>query len=220
MIPLGKLFVAIDDTASADAIIEAVDQLERLGTNQARAGRAAVSKIVMSRLNEVDDRVFRFALDQIGSDVNMLGLEPERVGRALSERAPATFGEALQTDGPLGTAARAAVRGLDARELVSVLTVTPSAVAVAVSFRTDILAMSETWSLPGIDVGALLDLSQISPDQAVDVVKAMTVAGRTDTAAMVTSRFGTDVVIRAIEALGSRYQSSWSLGAGPGVPSC
>jgi hypothetical protein len=200
MLPLTHLFAALDPNAKPESIAEAVHELEHLGPGQGRIGRAAAAKLVLSRPDEVDQRLFQFALEQLRSNETLMDVDPEIVGRAILKWHPEAFGDALKSNDALRTAVNAALPSLKVEELTSALSQMPDAFTAILPARPDLLESPDAWRIQHFSPERLLAKVNLAPEQAGRVVSAMIVAHRGEGAEVAVQRFGIRPIIRAVEA--------------------
>lgn len=203
MAPLTQLFTAVAPSAGPERITEAVSELERLGTGQGRMGRAAAARAVLSRTDIADPRLFEFALDQVRSDSDLLGIDAALVGDAVLRWRPDLLVSQFHVADPLQGAISAALLRADAEPLVDILARVPDTLNTILSVRPDILELPSLWRIPAINAPRALGLMDLDEGQATAIVTAMIEAGREDCSSMVVDRFGARPVIRALSASGS-----------------
>lgn len=201
MAPLTQLFAAVEPSAGPTRIAEAVQELERLGQGQGRMGRAAAARTVLSRPDLGDSRLFEFALDQVRSDKDLLGLEPTLVGGALLRWRPDLLPVALAHEDPLQRAVDAALPLAKAGELEEVLASVPSAASAVLAARPDILARPSFWTIPSIDAPQLLRSLDLKANLVIPIVASLVEAGREDCASIVVDRFGIVPVVAALSEI-------------------
>ena len=198
MVPLAKLFAALGPDAGRESIADAISELERLGSGQGRMALASAAKIVFSRPNLSDERLSRFALNQVRSDRNLLGVDPALVGRTLLRWRPDMLGDSMQDGDPLQIAVNAALPTATADELLEVIATVPEAMQVILETRPDLLEKWRLWQIQSIQVEKLLRLLKVNQDRAVAIISAMVAAGRGDCASVVVGRFGVHSVVPAL----------------------
>ncbi len=76
MFSLVRLFEAVGPNAYPVGIADVISELEALGPNQARMGRAAVARLVFLRPNVIYQNLFSFALNQIRLATDLLNIDP------------------------------------------------------------------------------------------------------------------------------------------------
>jgi hypothetical protein len=212
MIPLVHLYAALEQNAGSLRLAEAVSELERLGPNQGRMGRAAAARMVFSRPGLVDRRLFDFALQQVRADRDLLGVEPLVVGRALLQWKPDFLADDLPEDDPLHKAVDAALPEADAEELSDLIEAVPGAAMAVLSARPDVFERASFWRIPSLDASRLIGALDAGQDGAVRVVGALMEAGRDECSAIMVDRFGIDPVVAALSSLdaaGIRSRLAW-----------
>ncbi|HEY0312259.1 MAG TPA: hypothetical protein VGC56_07155 [Allosphingosinicella sp.] len=212
MAPLTQLFAAVEPSASPMRIAEAIHELERLGPSQGRMGRAAAARTVLSRPDLGDSSLFEFALDQIQSNRDLLGVDPALVGGALLRWRPDLLGVAIADNDPLLRAVDAALPLAEAGELETVVGNVPEAAARLLSARPDILARASFWGIPSIDAPRLIGSLNLKADQVIPIVAALVEAGRNDCSTLAVDRFGVEPVVTAfsgLDAAGIRMKLPW-----------
>lgn len=206
MMPLTNLFAALGPAAPATDFADAISDVERLGSGQGRMALASAAKIVFSRPNLSDERLSRFALDQVRSDRNLLGVDPALVGRALLRWRPNLLGDSLQDD-PLRIAIDAVLPTATTDELLGAIATIPEAMPVILEARPDLLEACELWEIQSIEVENLLRSMEANRGRTVAIIGAMIGARRGDCASVVVGRFGVHSVVRALAG----YAESGSL---------
>lgn len=211
MVPLTRLYASLDPQAAPELIADAVAELELLGPNQARMGRAVAARNIFSRSSQVDGKLFDFALDEVRSASDLLGIDPVLVGESVLRRRPNLLGEFLSERDALGIAVAAALPQADAEHLVDVLQAAPDAVRAILSARPDILEREKLWRARSIDAQLLLRSVDVDSCRAPAVVTAMITASRDDCASLAVEKFGIGAVVRALsEGSSSEANSVWS----------
>jgi hypothetical protein len=211
MAPLTRLYASLDPHAAPELIADAVAELELLGPNQARMGRAVAVRNIFSRSSQVDVRLLDFALDEVRSASDLLGIDPVLVGESVLRRRPDLLGELMPESDPLGIAVAAALREADAEHLVDVLQAVPDAVRAILSARPDILERENFWRPRSIDAQRLLSSVDVDSRRGSAVVTAMITAGRDDCASLAVEKFGMGAVVQALsESSSSKSNSVWS----------
>ena len=176
----------------------ALDALEALGVNQARAARRLVADHAIANIANVDDRTFQFILD----DALAAESEPDApivdtVGDALWKRSPTEFVAALEDQGRLGFVANRAVRTLPVGSLAERVEQEPD-IALRISLaRPDVTQHSAFWRNRLVDVAAIL-AQMDAPSPAV--LGAILSAGRADAVRVVIHRFGVSETLVAVNA--------------------
>ncbi|CAD6516333.1 GAP1-N1 domain-containing protein [Paraburkholderia metrosideri] len=212
MIPLVQLYAALEQNAGSFRLAEAVSELERLGPNQGRMGRAAAARMVFSRPGLVDRRLFDFALQQVRADRDLLGIEPLVVGRALLRWKPDFLADDLPEDDPLHKAVDAALAEADVEELSNLIEAVPGAAMAVLSARPDVLERASLWRIASLDASRLIGALDASQDAAIRIVGALMEAGRDECSAVMVDRFGIDPVVAALSSLdaaGIRSRLTW-----------
>ncbi|MBY4803051.1 hypothetical protein [Burkholderia cepacia] len=212
MIPLVHLYAALEQDAGSFRLAEAVSELERLGPNQGRMGRAAAARMVFSRPGLVDRTLFDFALQQVRADRDLLGVEPLVVGRALLRWKPDFLAENLPEDDPLNKAVDAALPEADAEDLSDLIEAVPGAAMAVLSARPDVFERASFWRIASLDASRLIDALDAGQDEAARIVGALMEAGRDECSAVVVNRFGIDPVVAALSSLdaaGIRSRTAW-----------
>lgn len=205
MFPLTRLFTALEPGADTASIAEAVRELEDLGPNQGRLGRAAAARLVFSRSDVSDGRLFQFALEQVRGDQALLNIDPMVVGRAMLKWAPEMLAEPASFDGPLRAAVDAVIPDMDAGDLAQALAGHLDSLVAVLPARPDLLAVPAVWASRSHAVTAMLGSVDLDEVMKVNVVSAMMAAGRDDCADIAAKRFGIGAVVRALEkTLGDR----------------
>lgn len=211
MAPLTRLYVALDPHAAPELIVDAVAELELLGPHQARMGRAAAARNILSRSGLVDGRLFDFALDEVRSASDLLGIDPVLVGKSVLRRRPGLLGKLMSERDSLGIAVAAALHEADADHLVDVLQAAPDAAYAILSARPEILERENLWRIQSINAQQLLLSVNVDRDRAPAVVTAMIAAGQDDCASLAVERFGIGAVVRALsESFSSASNSARS----------
>ena len=151
MIPLIHLYEALKANAGASRLAEAVSELERLGPSQGRMGRAAAARMVFSRPELVDRRLFDFALQQVRADRDLLGVEPLVLGRALLRWKPELLADDLPKDDPFHKAVNAALPEADTDELIDLIDNVPGAAVAVLQARPDVSEHASFWRIASLD---------------------------------------------------------------------
>ncbi|HJP68870.1 MAG TPA: hypothetical protein VJ846_08215 [Sphingomicrobium sp.] len=198
MVSLTKLFAALGPDAGPDSISDAISEVERLGPGQGRMALASAARIVFSRPNLSDEHLSRFALNQVRSDRNLLGLEPALVGRALLRWRSALLGDSMQDGDPLRIAVDAVLPTATADELLEVIEAVPEAMLGILEKRPDLLERQRLWQIRSIEVEKLLRSVEVNQDHAVVIISAMVAAGRGDCSSVAVDRFGVHSIVRAL----------------------
>lgn len=201
MIPLAHLYTALEQNAGSFRLAEAVSELERLGPNQGRMGRAAAARMVFSRPGLVDQRLFDFALQQVRADRDLLGVEPLVVGRALLRWKRDFLSDHLPEDDPLHKAVNAALSEADAEELIDLIEAVPGAAMAVLPTRSDIFESASFWRIASLDTPRLIGALNAGQDGVVRIVGALMEANRDEYAAVIVDRFGIDPVVGALSSL-------------------
>ncbi|WP_454721869.1 MULTISPECIES: GAP1-N1 domain-containing protein [Cupriavidus] len=212
MIPLVRLYAALEQNAESIRLAEAVSELERLGPNQGRMGRAAAARIVFSRPGLVDQKLFDFALQQVRVDRGLLGVEPLVVGRALLRWKPDFLADDLQEGDPLHKAVDAALPEADVEELIDLIEAVPGAAMAVLPARPDVFERASFWRIASLDAQRLIGALEAGQDRAVRIVGALMEAGRDECSAVMVDRFGIDPVVAALsglDAAGIRSRLAW-----------
>ncbi|ESZ12237.1 hypothetical protein X737_27925 [Mesorhizobium sp. L48C026A00] len=198
MASLIQLFSAVDPASDPDRIAGAVLELQRLGPTQGRMGRAAAAKVILSRPDLADRRLFEFALEQVRTDQDLLGIDATLVGRAILRWRPDLLGGTMPDEDPLQAAVDAILTDADADELVEVLTTAPDAMPAILAARPDILEKTSIWRIRSVDVTRLLQSVDVDQDHAAAIAAAMIAAGRDDCSSLAVDRLGVCAVVRAL----------------------
>ncbi|AZS80086.1 hypothetical protein ELS24_17470 [Achromobacter spanius] len=212
MIPLVHLYAALEQNADSIRLAEAVFELEQLGTNQARMGRAAAARMVFSRPGLVDRRLFDFALQQVRVDRDLLGVEPLVVGRALLRWKPEFLADDLPEEDPLHKAIDAALPEADVEELIDLIEALPGAAMAVLPARPDVFERASFWRIASLDAPRLIGALDAGQDGTVRIVGALMEAGRDECSAVMVDRFGIDPVVAALSSLdaaGIRSRLAW-----------
>jgi hypothetical protein len=198
MVPLAKLFAALGTDAGPQSISDAISEVEHLGPGQGKMALASAAKIVFSRPDLIDERLSRFALNQVRSDRNLLGIDPAVVGKAILRWMPDLLGESMQDGHPFRAAVDAALPNATADELLGAIATLPEAMPVILGIRPDLLKRSEFWQMRSVDAEKLLRSPEVSEDGPEAIIAAVVAAGRGDCASAVVDRFGVHSIVRAL----------------------
>ncbi|MDQ0396400.1 hypothetical protein J3R73_006192 [Labrys monachus] len=212
MVPLVHLHVALEPNAGPLRLADAISELDRLGSAQGRMGRAAAARVVLSRLDLDDARLFDFALQQVRADRDLLGIEPAIVGRALLRWKPYLLADGLTHEDPLYRAVEAALPQVDTDDLVAVIEAVPGAAAAVLSSRRDVLERASFWRVTSIDAFSLIRSLDADQDHSALIVRALAEAGRDDSSQVVVERFGIGPVVTALSGMdvaGIRSRMGW-----------
>lgn len=212
MVFLVHLYMALKPGVGTLRLADAVSGFARLGPSQGRMGRAAAARVVLSRPDLNDSRLFDFALQQVRADCDLLGIDPTIVGRALLRWKPDLFAHGLVQEDPFHRAVAAALPEADIDELVALIEAVPSVAAAMLPFRRDVLESASFWRVTSIDVFGLIRSLDVDPGQMVNIVSALAEAGREDCASVVVERFGIDPVVATlsmIDAACIRSRMGW-----------
>ncbi|MFW2831685.1 hypothetical protein [Sphingomonas sp. ID0503] len=212
MVPLIQLFEALDPRADPRRLADAVSDLELLGPGQGRMGRAAAARAIFSKPYIADRRLFDFALEQVRSDEDLLGVDASVVGRVLLRWCPDVLAEELDQADPLRRAVSVALAEATADELTAVVANVSVTAAVIITARPDILELPSFWQIGTINVPRLISFLTVEPERASRIVRAMVHAGRDDCAWQAVERFGTGPVVTALSGLdanGIRSRAEW-----------
>ena len=201
MVPLVHLYTALKPDAGPAKLTDAVNRLERLGPGQGRTGRAAAARVVLSRSDLVDQRLFDFALQQVSTDSELLGIDPIIVGRALLRWKPELLAEGLGEGDPLLGAIEAAVSEASAEQLVGVIEAYSGAASTVLPLRQDIFEKASFWRIASVDAHHLIASVNAEGDQSARIVSALMDAGRDDCSMAVVNRFGIAPVVAALSRL-------------------
>lgn len=212
MVPLIQLFEALNPSIDSGRLVDAVSDLELLGPGQGRMGRAAAARAVFTLPHITDRRLFDFALEQVRSDKNLLGVDTTVVGEALLRWRPDVLAAELDQADPLRSVVNAVLAEATADELTGVVANVPGTIAVIVAARPDILELPSFWQVGTIDAPRLITSLTVESERASRVVRAMVHAGRDDCARIAVERFGTGAVVTALSSLdanGIRSRAEW-----------
>lgn len=212
MATLVHLYAALAPNAGPSKLTDAVVRLESLGPGQGRMGRAAAARVVFSRPSLDDQRLFDFALAQVRTDRDLLGIDPITVGRALLRWRPELLAEGIGDDNTLHKAIKAAVLEASPDELVDLVETVPGAVATLLPIRQDVLEQESFWRIASVDAQRLINSLNAERDQAARIVSALVDAGREDCSAAVVAHFGIAPVVAALSRLdvaGIRSGMGW-----------
>lgn len=212
MVPLIHLHAALRPDVSPVRLADAIAGLKQLGTGQGRMGRAAAARVVLSRSGLDDRRLFDFALQQVQADRNLLGVDPAIVGRAILRWKPDLLAEGLAQENPLHRAVEAALPEADIDELMAVIGAVPSAVAMVLPSRSDVLEHAAFWRIVFIDAFGLIRSLDNNQDNTARIISALVEAGRDDCALIVVKHFGIGPVVIALSRMnvaGIRSRVSW-----------
>jgi len=201
MVPLVHLYAALEPDAGPARLTDAVNRLESLGSGQGRMGRAAAARVVLSRPDLDDQRLFDFALQQVSTDRDLLGIDPIIVGRALLRWKPDLLAEGFGDDDPLLGAIEAAVSEASPEQLVDLIGAFPGVALTVLPLRQDILERASFWRIASVDAHRLIASVDVEGDQAARIVSALMDAGRDDCSAAVVIRFGIAPVVAALSRL-------------------
>lgn len=201
MVPLIYLQEALAPNAGPSRLANAVSELERLGSGQGRMGRAAVARVVLSR-SGIDDRgLFDFALQQVQSDRDLLGIEPATVGQALLRWRPELLADGLAEESPLQKAVEAALLRAAPEELLDVLEVAPGAASAVLASRPDVLEHAFFWRIATIDTVGLIGTLNVDQDHAARIVGALMEAARDDCSRIAVDCLGPGPVVLALSKM-------------------
>jgi len=212
MIPLVHLYEALKPNARASRLAEAVSELERLGPNQGRMGRAAAARRVFSRSGVIDARLFDFALQQVRADPHLLGVEPLVLGRALLRWRPELLADDLSEGDPLHKAINAALPEADVHELIDLIEAVPGAVVALLQVRPDVSEHASFWQIASLDAPRLISALNADQNSAVRIVGALMDTGRDECSSVMVDRFGIDPIVVALSSLdvsGIRSRLAW-----------
>ncbi len=202
MVPLVKLFVAMEPGSDQGRLAAAIDGLGDPQPGEGRLGRAAAARSVLSRLNVTERRLVAFAVEEMKADGGLLGLDPDTAGRALLKWDPDAFCAALYSGGPLGTATETVLATAEAGELVAALSGSGGSLPAIISARPDILADRALWQVPDIDPERILFGRHVPAEQEDAIVAAIVCSGLRRGIEAVAKRFGIPSVARALESVG------------------
>lgn len=202
MVPLVKLFAAVAPGSDQGRLAAAIDGLSDLQPGEGRLGRAAAARSVLSRPDLTERKLTGFALEEMKADGGFLGLDPDTAGRALLKWDPAAFCAALDSGGPLRTAAEAVLAIAGAGELATALSGSGGSLPAIVSARPDILTARALWRVPDIDPEKILFGRQVPDEQGDAIVVAIVGSGLRRGIEAVAKRFGAPPVARALESAG------------------
>lgn len=212
MVTLVQLYSALEPNAGPSRLTDAVEKLDGLGPGQGRMGRAAAAREVFSRPGLNDQRLFDFALGQVCTDRDLLGIDPITVGRALLQWRPELLADGIGSDAPLCKAIEAAVVEASPGELVDIVKTAPAATATLLPLRQDMLEQASFWQIASVDAQRLITSINAERDQATRIVCALVDAGRDDCSAAVVANFGIAPVVAALSRLdvaGIRSRMEW-----------
>ena len=212
MVPLVHLHVALEPNADPLKLADAVSELGQFGPGQGRTGRAAAARVVLLRSGLEDRRLFDFALQQVGADRDLLGIDQAIVGRALLQWKPDLLADGLAEDDPLHKAVEAALPEADPEELVELIKTAPGTAAAILTSRRDVLERASFWRIDSIDAHKLIGSLHIDQDRAARIVSALVDAGRDDCSAAAVDRFDIGPVVAALSRLdveGLRSKMGW-----------
>jgi hypothetical protein len=212
MVPLVHLHAALEPDAGPAKLTYAVKRLESLGPGQGRMGCAAAARVVLSRADLDDRRLFDFALQQVSTDRELLGIDPIIVGRALLRWKPDLLAEGLGEDDLLLGAIEAAVVEASTEQLVDLIDAFPGVASTVLHLRQDILERASFWRIASVDAHRLIASMDAEGDQSARIVSALIDAGRDDCSMAVTTRFGIAPVVAALSRLhvaGVRSAMGW-----------
>lgn len=212
MVPLIQLFEALYPNADPGRLSVAVSDLEQLGPGQGRRGRAAAARAIFAKPDITDQRLFDFALEQVRSDKNLLGVDTAVVGEALLRWRPDVLVAELDQADPLRSVVNTALAEATADELTGVVANVPGTIAVVIAARPDILELPSFWRVASIDAPRLISSLRMEPERASRIVRAMVHAGRDDCAWLAVDRFGTESVVAALSSLDAnaiRSRADW-----------
>jgi hypothetical protein len=200
MLPLSRLFTALGFDSAAQDLTTAVEILEELGPSQARGARNLVLEQALNHMEELDEHLFRFVMEDVTSDDKSI-TEPvaRRLSQALWSRSPARFVDALEGGGALARAMELGMQSLAREELVEGLAGVVDATIAVLKRRRDLLTEVAFWRLPGAKVDEILDAAVVDADSSGPVIGAMIGAGRSDAADTVARRFGMSRLVEALE---------------------
>lgn len=201
MIPLVHLYAALEQNAGSFSLAEAVFELEQLGPNQGRMGRAAAARMVFSRPGLVDQRLFDFALQQVRADRDLLGVEPLIIGRALLRWRPDLLADDLPEDDPLHKAVKAVLLEADAEELIDLIEVVPGAAMAVLPARPDVFERASFWRIASLDTARLIGALDADEDGAVRIVGALMEANRDEYATVMVDRFGIYPLVSTLSSM-------------------
>lgn len=201
MVTLVYLYAALEPNAGPSKLTDAVARLEGLGPGQGRMGRAAAARVVFTRPGLVNQGLFDFALGQLRTGRDLLGIDPITVGRALLQWRPELLAEGIGDDDPLHDAIEAAVVEASPGELVDLVNAVPAATATVLPFRQDVLEHASFWRIASVDAQRLITSLKAEHNQAARIVCALMDAGRDDCSAAVVATFGIAPVVAALSRL-------------------
>ncbi len=212
MVPLVHLYAALEPDAGPAKLADAVNRLESLGPAQGRMGRAAAARMVLSRPDLDDQQLFDFALQQVSTDRELLGINPIIVGRALLRWKPDLLTEGLSEDDPLLKAIEAAVSEASTEQLIGLAEAFPGVASTVLPLRQDILERASFWRIASVDAHRWIASVNAEGDQSARIVSALMDAGRDDCSMTVVARFGITPVMAALSRLhvsGIRSAMGW-----------
>lgn len=211
MAPLTRLYAAVEPGADPGRVAQAVSELERLGPGQGRLGRAAAAKVVLSRPDLSDPRLFEFAFEQVRSDVDLLGIDRALVGGALLRWRPDLLYGGVSDLDPLRGALDAALPLADPERLVDIIAHAPDAMSHILALRPDVLERPSLWRSDSVDHARVIRAVELDPEHAVAVVRSMIIAGRQDSPWLAIERYGVRTVLRGVSAAAmDGVQAAWS----------
>lgn len=154
MLPLCRLHASLFETSppKLGAAVQALAELDELGSRQARSVRTLVARQAIEDLKDVDDTVFEFlleTLDQAGLSEDP-GLGPQ-LGRGLWQRWPQRFVHELGEAGPLGQACAEALRDMPLGLITEGLERDARLATAVVRTRPDLLEEPTFWRISGVD---------------------------------------------------------------------
>jgi len=201
MLSLCQLHSALEDR-STQQLTQAVRVLEELGPSQARIARGLVAKRAIGDLAHADDTLFDFVVETAASDESALEatLADGGLGRMLWRRSPARFAAALGGNDALARVADAALPMLDIREVVKGLRNAPEYAERFAAQLPPLLREPSFWRLPG--TASLVAGLQLHPDDLVEVLAAIIIAGRGDVARHAAEAHGARAMLGAMRVAG------------------
>lgn len=203
MVPLCRLYdflnsPSLDDT-SLSAALEAV---ESLGAGQGSAARGIVFEKALEKVELLSEKSFGFVLSGIADQKPELDAATVgRIGNVLWRKSPRQFCSALEDLGPVGNIARAAIANMEPPLLVAGIARDPIIGRHCALQRPDLFLEPTFWNVPGLETSSIVGLLDAEAPNGHHILALIIAAGHGDVADAVVSRFGAEMVGKAIAAV-------------------
>ncbi|UPK12183.1 hypothetical protein IVA93_02870 [Bradyrhizobium sp. 155] len=177
----------------------ALDALDRLDRSRASTARRRIVRRLAQDIGSVSDSSFRMVVDEVRADREFDEALAARVGAELWRREPASFVGTLAEPIPLSAATNAALREMEAGELVRGISRDPTVASEIARRREDLLVIEEFWTIPGIDIEKIVASCE---DRSEGVVSSLMSSGASVSRSAI-QQFQARPIIRALEKSGS-----------------